>query len=37
MRYSIEPWDQMYDKGYGFLYFAKIWFFTFRVKIVEKI
>ena len=23
MRYSIEPWDRIYVKGYGFLSFAK--------------
>ena len=23
MRYSIEPWDRVYVKGYGFLSFAK--------------
>ena len=23
MRYSIEPMDRIYVKGYGFLYFAK--------------
>ena len=23
MRYSIEPRDRIYVKGYGFLYFAK--------------
>ena len=23
MRYSIEPWDRIYLKGYGFLSFAK--------------
>ena len=23
MRYSIEPWDKIYVKGYGFLSFAK--------------
>ena len=23
MRYSIEPWDGVYVKGYGFLSFAK--------------
>ena len=23
MRYSIEPLDRIYVKGYGFLYFAK--------------
>ena len=37
MRYSTEPWNQMHDKGYGFLSFAKIWFFIFKVKIVGKI
>ena len=24
MRYSIEPWERIYVKGYGFLSFAKI-------------
>ena len=23
MRYSIEPWDRIYVKGCGFLFFAK--------------
>ena len=25
MRYSIEPRDRIYVKGYGFLSFAKTW------------
>ena len=35
MRYSIEPRDRIYVKGYGFLSFAKTWVKIYAINIVQ--
>ena len=35
MRYSIEPWDRIYVKGYGFLSFAKSLSNKYSQKLID--
>ena len=35
MRYSIEPKDRMYVKGYGFLFFAKVLSSKYGQKLLD--